>query len=329
MGASAMNAPSGGVRAPIVGEIGRHAVGQGVAPGALLHAVGPVAGPGAFVPYDRVLRLWALMAERRSDCPHGLLLSAVSTTTLELVSRFTRDATSVRSAVLILADMYADFSSDGRLLVHRADGDTRLALEYSAHDDVFTHPVEFSLGLVARLAGGPDAVVRASLRHAPFGARSAYAAHLGEHIAFEATANAIVLRDDALDRAWGDHGALAALLRRTEGKAPSLEFDAASVVEAAVVRAARRGDFSVLAVARQLGLSRRSLQRRANHVGVEVGALIQKARQAQAKALLADGGLSLREVAERLDYADERSFSRAFERWTGLTPARWRRRRRR
>jgi len=49
------------------------------------------------------------------------------------------------------------------------------------------------------------------------------------------------------------------------------------------------------------------------------------ARRAHAQRLLRDPSLSIEEVAERLGYASERSFRRAFERWEGVTPAGFRR----
>jgi AraC-like DNA-binding protein len=39
-----------------------------------------------------------------------------------------------------------------------------------------------------------------------------------------------------------------------------------------------------------------------------------------------DGSLSLQEVADRLGHAAVQSFDRAFLRWTGVTPAAYRRR---
>ncbi|MEO1337395.1 MAG: helix-turn-helix domain-containing protein, partial [Myxococcota bacterium] len=86
------------------------------------------------------------------------------------------------------------------------------------------------------------------------------------------------------------------------------------------------GRFDLAATARELGWSTRTLQRQAKDAGVELRATLQAARKALAVALLRDDALSLAAVAERLDYADERSFSRAFERWTGMTPTQWRRR---
>ena len=42
-------------------------------------------------------------------------------------------------------------------------------------------------------------------------------------------------------------------------------------------------------------------------------------------ALLAQPGLSMEQIAEQLGYSEVGNFIRAFRRWTGRTPARWRR----
>ncbi len=47
-------------------------------------------------------------------------------------------------------------------------------------------------------------------------------------------------------------------------------------------------------------------------------------RQREAEDLLADGGLSVAAVANRLGFAEVSAFSKAFRRWTGRSPRQWR-----
>ncbi|MCA9547733.1 MAG: AraC family transcriptional regulator ligand-binding domain-containing protein [Myxococcales bacterium] len=78
-------------------------------------------------------------------------------------------------------------------------------------------------------------------------------------------------------------------------------------------------------VAARLGLSRRTLQRRLGEVGTAFSTLLAQVRRDRATRLLADPSLSLVEVALLLGYADETAFQRAFRRWFGTSPGRWRR----
>ncbi|MCO5977817.1 AraC family transcriptional regulator [Ideonella oryzae] len=79
-------------------------------------------------------------------------------------------------------------------------------------------------------------------------------------------------------------------------------------------------------LARALHLSERTLKRRLQAEGTSLRALQAEARRSQALALLADGRLSLGEVAERLGFADLSSFSQAFKRWEGVSPRAYRQR---
>jgi AraC-like DNA-binding protein len=74
-----------------------------------------------------------------------------------------------------------------------------------------------------------------------------------------------------------------------------------------------------------LGLSRRSLQRKLSAAGTTFEQQRDQVRRDLAEALLLRSQLSLREVAERLGFAEQASFTRAFQRWTGSTPSSLRR----
>jgi AraC-like DNA-binding protein len=73
-------------------------------------------------------------------------------------------------------------------------------------------------------------------------------------------------------------------------------------------------------VARRLAVSPRSLQRRLDERGTTFSAQVDAVRQALACVYLAGRDLSIAEVAFVLGFSDQPAFTRAFTRWTGVTP---------
>ena len=76
-------------------------------------------------------------------------------------------------------------------------------------------------------------------------------------------------------------------------------------------------------LASQLNLSARTLRRRLAESNTSFQLVRQQALNARAKRLLSQDHLA-GEVAEELDYADERSFRRAFIRWNKISPSEYR-----
>ena len=77
-------------------------------------------------------------------------------------------------------------------------------------------------------------------------------------------------------------------------------------------------------VARQLGMSERTLHRRLSDHGVSYQTLVEKSRQELAYGLLHQTGYSLAEVAFLTGFSEQSAFNRAFKRWAGQTPAAFR-----
>ena len=77
-------------------------------------------------------------------------------------------------------------------------------------------------------------------------------------------------------------------------------------------------------VARTLGLSVRSFHRRLSEHGVSFQTITEETRRELAEALLREDAHSLAEVAFLTGFSEQSSFSRAFKRWMGLTPANYR-----
>ena len=97
-------------------------------------------------------------------------------------------------------------------------------------------------------------------------------------------------------------------------------------LEDAAADNARRGVYDVTTLAKTAGLSVRTAQRLAARSNVTLRDFLNRARMNTAKKrLLEEPQLTIAELAEALNYSDDRSFRRAFKRYTGSSPASFRR----
>lgn len=74
-------------------------------------------------------------------------------------------------------------------------------------------------------------------------------------------------------------------------------------------------------VARELGLQPRTLQRRLQEEGQRYADVRDRVRYRLALRLLEAPGADVESVSETLGFSDRRSFTRAFARWSGVTPS--------
>lgn len=87
---------------------------------------------------------------------------------------------------------------------------------------------------------------------------------------------------------------------------------------------AMSGPLSVARVARRLGTSPRTLQRRLSTHHLSFRGLAEQVRFDVARTLLAQTTLSVEEVSLRVGYRQPGSFARAFARWSGMQPRQFR-----
>ncbi|MCG8425670.1 MAG: AraC family transcriptional regulator [Proteobacteria bacterium] len=78
-------------------------------------------------------------------------------------------------------------------------------------------------------------------------------------------------------------------------------------------------DLTLGELARQLKLSRRTLQRRLRDEGTSMNALLDEVRRERASVFLGSA-MAIAEIAYMLGYSESSAFHRAFKRWTGQTP---------
>lgn len=81
---------------------------------------------------------------------------------------------------------------------------------------------------------------------------------------------------------------------------------------------------AVAKVAKSLGMSARTMQRRLGDLGTTYQDVLDDVRRRSAHQLLANENLGIGEVAFLLGFEEVNSFTRAFHAWEGTTPARWR-----
>ncbi len=81
---------------------------------------------------------------------------------------------------------------------------------------------------------------------------------------------------------------------------------------------------AVAKIAKGLGMSPRTMQRRLGELGTTYQDVLDDVRRRSARHLLANADLGIGEVAFLLGFEEVNSFTRAFQSWEGTTPAKWR-----
>lgn len=124
-----------------------------------------------------------------------------------------------------------------------------------------------------------------------------------------------------------DPGMYQAALGRLEMERRRLDSaDHLSVRVAMLLAASGDAGVSLPSAAQRLNVSRRTLIRRLKEAGTSFSDLLEEHRRQRAHELLRNPDFTVTEVGYRLGYTEPANFTRAFKRWFGLTPGRYRQR---
>lgn len=211
-------------------------------------------------------------------------------------------------------------AANGVGLIHqgtnlRFDGDAGvLSLSFAGRSA--TEPQQHVIGAlavlrgIAMLAGAPEAV-GAQFRQPYERAGDRLEETFGPSLAFGCDRDGIVIDRAILDM-------------------PLPPFDRATRTHDPLETAKRLGTFvkellpyggvTIDRVARLLGMSRRTLQRRLRDFGFSFEELVDDVRRVEGIRRVVIGDEFALEIAFMLGYSDQAHFSRAFRRWTGLSP---------
>ncbi|WP_299637014.1 AraC family transcriptional regulator [uncultured Ruegeria sp.] len=155
-----------------------------------------------------------------------------------------------------------------------------------------------------------------------------YAEYFGCPVRFGSAHNAIAMRPAMLEseNRLGDPG-LSDFMTKHLDKEFNSRDDDTSLSQAIVHRltpALSNGAPQAAHVAQEMGMSERTLYRRLAEEGLTYRDVLGQAQVALARDLLRDGKASIAEIAFMTGFSEQSTFSRAFKRWVGQAPARFR-----
>jgi AraC-like DNA-binding protein len=173
---------------------------------------------------------------------------------------------------------------------------------------------------------------------APLEVRFAHAApeRVGEHqrifrapVLFGAAMNTLVIERSLIEaQVPAADGKLYPIVKRYLDQildAVPKEDELLTTVRKSIAESMREGDPTLARVAKKLGVSPRTLERRLEERGIRFKKLMDDTRRRFAIDYLAERAHTLTQVAFLLGYSEVSAFNRAFKRWTGLTPMNYRR----
>ncbi|MGI3186287.1 AraC family transcriptional regulator [Nioella aestuarii] len=157
---------------------------------------------------------------------------------------------------------------------------------------------------------------------------TSHESYFGCTIEFESDRDGLLLPAEALTRRnkMGDEAITRFLLPHLDAELKRLQAERTltDMVHDAVAGALSEGIPKMPAIARRLGMSERTLQRRLSDEGLSFQALVDSARRELAEGLLLQSDYSLAEVAFLTGFSEQSAFTRAFKRWSDQTPAAYR-----
>lgn len=311
----------------------------GLDTGAFLAAAGltraEVADPEARIPVEKMAALWREAFARAGDPDLALhAAEALPFGAYAVIDFLARTSATIGAALTRISRYFPLVNSVVELPIEVAEQEVRLAMiDRRGPGKLPRAYAEYTLAAVVlrtRFAAGiAFPLVRVDFAYdAPADTRE-HVRIFGCPVRFGAERTGIVVAREVWDTpiARGDSGLAEVLERHARmlmDRLPRVS-DAIARVRDAIRAELEGGEPSLERIARRLGTSRRSLQRRLADEDLTYARVLDDVRSTMARAYLGQRELSIAEVAYLLGFSEQSSFTRAFRRWTGVSPAEYRR----
>jgi AraC-like DNA-binding protein len=166
---------------------------------------------------------------------------------------------------------------------------------------------------------------RISLRHAAISDPATYERYFGSDVCTQAPLDGVTIdrRDLEVTNARRDDEVLSVLTDFLRADTMPARTDVNGLVKGVLRRALGSGEISIEAVAQEIGVHKRTLQRRLQETGTTFADLLDEVRADVARHYVATGQLPLTRVALLLGFSDQSAFNHAFRRWFQRSPTEW------
>jgi AraC-like DNA-binding protein len=321
-----------------VGKIADAVRASGVAPEELYAAVGfdpaLLADAEGRMPYAQLVRMYEEAARLTGDEGFGLHLGERTSLKVFDVLSYVLINSPTLGEAMRSAVRYHPIWNDGAGFAFEREGESaRIRYDYfGVAADECRQDCEMTLCMVilaGRLLTGLEWTSdEVSFRHAKPTNTTEHQRIFRCPVNFSRPSNEIVFDASllALPVAEADPALCAVLERHAEellARSPR-RAGLAGEVRRILSGALRGGDPGLEAVARRLGMSARTLQRKLKEEGTSHQELLEEMRRELSERYLREPRMAICEVAYLLGFSEPSAFHRAFRRWTGTTPARFR-----
>lgn len=291
--------------------------------------------PDGRIPVSQMAALWRKAYELSNDPDLALhAIEILPVGAYRVIEFLSHHAPSVGASLTKVSEYFPLINSVVRLPLAVGEREVAMKVEAPANPAVLTRPyAEYTMAAIflrtRAITREPWRLVRVEFSHPRPSSIREHERIFGCPVRFGADACRLVLsrstwdtRCVAIDPTLYD--ILDAHARILLGRLPDDQSLAGRVREA-IGAELRGGDPRLAVVARRLGMSGRTLQRRLGETGIVFNHLVDALRFAAAKSYLSQPDIAATEVAYLLGFGAPSSFNRAFRRWSGKTPTEYRR----
>ncbi|HTM36527.1 MAG TPA: AraC family transcriptional regulator ligand-binding domain-containing protein [Terriglobales bacterium] len=289
-----------------------------------------------YVTTNELFALWRSVGEMSSDPGIGLILGAETRMARSHPAAIAVMCSRTFGDALLRLGRYKQLTCPEEIRVQRKAQETSVEFFYveaqEAQPDVLVDMVlSWILSVGRQGTDGQITPLRVEFAR-PVKHRELLESHFGCHVRFNADRNALLFRSTDLDRPFVTHNEELVTVLGTqlesELKARNTGMNVGEHVKEALRRSLAGKRPTLQGVARELGLSERTLQRRFTEAGITFQQLVEDTRRELAQHYLKQSAIELNEAAFLLGFENANSFFRAFHVWEGTSPGEWRTRHR-
>lgn len=290
--------------------------------------------PDARISVDHVDELWRLAAALLQDPAFGVRMAAHWHPSYLGALGYAWCASSSLRTALERVLRYSHVVSE-ELNIHLKDTPEGLKVTLDLENAIFTLPQHHDVVLAVMMDmcrfnfGQELTAVRVTFDHAAPADASIYASFFRSPLQFDATASTLTLATRDVDRPLSSGNSRIALMHDDVLMRYLIDIrkgDFVNQLKSIIIEQLPSGHITDNQVASRLNLSERSLQRKLHQHGTSFRNVLEDVRRQAAEQYIRNPDMRMSDIAFLLGFSEQSAFSRAFKKWLGLPPLKYRER---